>query len=341
MCGYDGQLETVSVAVEAAHVRWWAYDGPDDLANGLALCSLHHRVFDHGVVTVETFTGSTERRALDELQTRGVEVRVSYDTQTTRLHAKSWVFHRRSGFSTAYVGSSNLTRTALLDGREWNVRISRAASPELFEKIATTFDAQWESGDYEPYDPDRFDVETRSRRTPDDGESALSGLELRPWPYQDEILDALEVERQVHGSTRNLVVARTGTGKTVVAALDYRQLRREHGDLSLLFVAHREQMLRQSRRTFREALGDGAFGEFLVGGHRPEDGRHVFASIQTLSSLGAGSTPPTTPGHCSSSNRSHGSSPTRGRCGHWASAPPSVTPTTWRACSTSSGGLRR
>ena len=232
-----------------------------------------------------TFTGSTEPRALDELAERGVEIRVSYDTQTTRLHAKSWVFHRDSGFSTAYIGSSNLTRTALMDGREWNVRLSKDASPGLFAKIAAAFEAQWASGDYEPYDPDRFEQETR--RLSPDGESALSGLELRPWPYQAEILDALEVERDVHGSTHNLVVAPTGTGKTVVAALDYKRLVQQHGDLSLLFVAHREQILVQSRRTFREAIADGSFGEMLVGGQRPEAGRHVFASIQTLSWLGA------------------------------------------------------
>ena len=230
-----------------------------------------------------TYTGSTERRALDELHRRGVDIRVSYDTEVTRLHAKSWLFHRNSGFSTAYVGSSNLTRTAMMDGREWNVRLSRSSSEVLFEKVAAAFDAQWESGDYEPYDPDRFTAAVEATRGRDQ-ESLLSGLELRPWPYQSEILDALTVEREIHGSTHNLVVAPTGTGKTVVAALDYQRLRQEHGDLRLLFVAHREQILRQSRRTFREALGDGAFGELLVGGHRPTDGRHVFASIQTLSS---------------------------------------------------------
>jgi superfamily II DNA or RNA helicase/HKD family nuclease len=230
-----------------------------------------------------TYTGATEAKALDELHARGVDVRVSYDTAITRLHAKSWIFHRDSGYGTAYVGSSNLTRTAMLDGREWNVRLSRASSDVLFNKVATAFEAQWESGDYEPYDEERFSAAIASTR-PVDGESALSGLDLRPWPYQDEILDALTVEREIHGSTRNLVVAPTGTGKTVVAALDYLRLRREHGDLSLLFVAHREQILRQSRRTFREALGDGSFGTLLVGGHRPTDRRHVFASIQTLSS---------------------------------------------------------
>jgi superfamily II DNA or RNA helicase/HKD family nuclease len=227
-----------------------------------------------------TYTGSTEAEALERLRALGVQVRVSYDTQVTRLHAKAWIFHRRSGFSTAYVGSSNLTHSAMVDGREWNVRLSRAATPVLYDKVATAFEAQWESGDYEEYDADRFAQAVR----PADPDSPLSGLELRPWPYQAEILDALTVERDVHGSTRNLVVAPTGTGKTVVAALDYLRLRRDHGDLSLLFVAHREQILRQSRRTFREALGDSSFGELLVGGHRPETGRHVFASIQTLSS---------------------------------------------------------
>ena len=233
-----------------------------------------------------TYTGSTEQRALDELRARGVDVRVSYDTQVTRLHAKAWIFHRFSGYSTGYVGSSNLTRSAMMDGREWNVRLSRSSSKMLFDKIATAFVAQWESGDYEPYDPERFTAATASARGRDQ-ESVLSGLELRPWPYQAEILDALTVEREVHGSPRNLVVAPTGTGKTVVAALDYKRLRDDHGDLSLLFIAHREQILRQSRRTFREALGDGSFGELLVGGHRPVDARHVFASIQTLSSPAA------------------------------------------------------
>jgi hypothetical protein len=63
-------------------------------------------------VLTTTYTDSTERRALDQLVDLGAEVRISYDLSTTRLHAKAWVFHRHSGFSTAYVGSSNLTHSA-------------------------------------------------------------------------------------------------------------------------------------------------------------------------------------------------------------------------------------
>ena len=244
-----------------------------------------------------TYTGSTERVALDRLAELGVEVRVSYDTAMTRLHAKAWIFHRRTGFSTAYVGSSNITRSALLDGREWNVRLSSSASPALFDKIRATFDTYWASSDFERYDPgrdaDRLDL-ALGRSDSADERTQLSGLTLTAWPYQDEILEALDSERRNHDSWHNLVVAPTGTGKTVVAALDYRRLRAElGGDPSLLFVAHRERILTQSLRTFREAMSDGSFGELYVGGKRPEHGRHVFASIQTLhandpASIGAG-----------------------------------------------------
>src|SRR5262249_22381492 len=77
-------------------------------------------------VLTTTYTGSTELRALEELARLGAQIRVSYDTSATRLHAKGWLFHRQSGFSTAYIGSSNLTHSAQHDGLEWNVRVSEA-----------------------------------------------------------------------------------------------------------------------------------------------------------------------------------------------------------------------
>ncbi len=251
-----------------------------------------------------TYLGSTERRALDELVAAGAQVRVSYDDVNTRLHAKAWLFARNTGYSTAYVGSSNLSVTAQHLGLEWNVRLSAVGNPELLAKVRATFDTYWESPQFEDYDPqrdrERFDAAIAKARG---GPSATTGsdadgiditfLDVTPKPFQARILDELEAERERHNRWRNLVVAATGTGKTVIAALDYRRLRDRWPDASLLFVAHRAEILNQSRRMFRTVLRDGTFGETYVGGARPERWRHVFASIQSLAALGVEAIDPT------------------------------------------------
>ena len=84
-------------------------------------------------VVTTTYMGATEKRAVDELVSLGAEVRVAFDARTTKLHAKAWLLERASGLSTAFVGSSNLSHTALFDGLEWNVRLSEvdALPPEI------------------------------------------------------------------------------------------------------------------------------------------------------------------------------------------------------------------
>jgi HKD family nuclease len=95
-------------------------------------------------VITTTYMGATERPALDRLaRDLGAEVRIQYDAARTRLHAKAWMFRRETRYDTAYVGSSNLSRAALLDGVEWNVRLSRVATPSLLEKFRATFDTYW------------------------------------------------------------------------------------------------------------------------------------------------------------------------------------------------------
>ena len=246
-------------------------------------------------VITTTYVGATERRAVDELVRRGAEVKISYETRTTRLHAKAWLFRRQTGWNTGYVGSSNLSRSALIDGLEWNVRLSRGDTPLLLSKFAATFDSYWADPRFETYDPDRDgDRLDRALSAAGGGQTSISiaGLEIRPYPYQHAMLDQLDVERKVHGRWRNLVVAATGTGKTVVAALDYRRLVEELGGLSLLFVAHRREILEQSRATFAAVMTDGTFGEVWVGGRRPSEWRHVFASIQSLHADGLASIRP-------------------------------------------------
>jgi len=241
-------------------------------------------------ILTTTYTGSTEAEALELLEDLGAQVRVSFDTTSTRLHAKSWLFHRESGFSTAYVGSSNLTHSAQSSGLEWNVRVSGARNRAVIEKISAVFESYWEQPEFESFDRRRFlDAVQASRGT--SGVIHLSPIEIRLEPFQDRLLEQIELAREL-GHHRNLLVSATGTGKTVMAAVDYARLRTALPRARLLFVAHRAEILEQSRATFAHALRDAAFGELWVGGRRPIAFDHVFASIQSLSAVGVESLPP-------------------------------------------------
>ncbi|MEU0553260.1 DUF3427 domain-containing protein [Dactylosporangium sp. NPDC006015] len=237
-------------------------------------------------VLTTTYTGSTEGKALDLLADLGAEVRVSYDVTTTRLHAKAWLFHRRSAFSTAYVGSSNLTHSAQVAGLEWNVRVSAARNLDVIKKIDAVFESYWQSGDFIPYvQADFQQALDRSRRSDGRTVPVLSPLEVRLEPFQERMLELIELSR-TRGHHRNLLVSATGTGKTVMAAVDYARLRQKLPRARLLFVAHRERILDQSMATFSHVMRDYEFGEKWVGGTRPTQFNQVFASVQTLAANG-------------------------------------------------------
>lgn len=228
-------------------------------------------------IITTTYTGSTELRALDALAELGAEIKISYDTSTTRLHAKAWLFQRKTGFSTVYIGSSNLTFSAMTPGLEWNVRASQRLNPELITAFERTFATYWEDAHFEPFNRDQF-IQATAHEADD---SIITPFDIQPYPFQRQILDRLQVER-AKGHAHNLIAAATGTGKTIMAAFDYRQLKAELPRARLLFVAHRNEILEQSRTTFRHVLRDGNFGELWVGGKAPAQWEHVFASIQSI-----------------------------------------------------------
>ena len=234
-------------------------------------------------ILTTTYTGSTELAALEQLKDLGVDVRVSYDTTSTRLHAKSWLFQRNGGFSTAYVGSSNLSYSAQIDGMEWNVRVSGARNPSVIDKVAAIFESYWENGDFEPFDSQIY------RERTEHVERAITWsippTDLRLEAFQERLLEEIEVSRG-NNQHRNLLVSATGTGKTVMAAMDYASLRKRLPRARLLFIAHREEILEKSRATYRHALRDGSFGELWVSGKVPNEWDAVFASIQSLNRNG-------------------------------------------------------
>lgn len=201
------------------------------------------------------------------------------------------MFHRNSGYHTGYIGSSNFSRSALTNGLEWNVKITTKEIPHIIDKFQKTFDTYWRSSDFEIYDPIKSSDTERLKKALNDGKFNTSNsleitsfFDITPYKFQEEILEQLQVERLNHQRYKNLVVAATGTGKTVISAFDFKRFFKIHSQAKFLFIAHRKEILEKSRQTFRAILKDQNFGELWVDRIIPDDRKHVFASVQTLNS---------------------------------------------------------
>lgn len=235
-----------------------------------------------------SYMGASDAPAVEWLaQLPNVQVRVSYDTERTRLHAKAYHFRRQSGFSTAYIGSANMSQAAITSGLEWNLKVTGQDMPHVLEKFTVEFETYWNSREFVPFDPARPELFRRAlARAKDKGVSGPAlFFDLRPHSFQERILEALARERTAHDRWRNLVIAATGTGKTVVAAFDFQRFyEQRQRQARLLFVAHRQEILQQALGTFRNILRDQNFGELQVGPYEASRLEHLFCSVGMLAS---------------------------------------------------------
>ena len=289
------ELETAEeLDLIISFIKWSGVRKLEDVFQRVTATDAHGRGRLKIRILTTTYMGATDRRAVDALaRLPGVAVRVSLDGRRERLHAKAWLFGRANGFGTAFVGSANLSKSALIDGIEWTLKISQSREPALFGAARANFEAHWDDPEFQPYDPSNPDHVTALDRAllEQSGATGASAPVLRTWfdlqpkPFQQAMLDRLDHER-AQGRTRNLLVAATGTGKTVVSAFDYKRLcdTQGAGRPRLLFVAHQRQILQQAMDTFRQVLRDQNFGDLMDGQTSPSAYDHLFAMIQTLSS---------------------------------------------------------
>lgn len=241
-------------------------------------------------IITTTYCGATEPKALKLLsELPNTEIRISYNTETERLHAKSYIFLRNSGMNTAYIGSSNLSRSAHTDGLEWNIRVTSAENPHIIKTALATFDLYWNSPNFEDFQiggMDKFYREIRKNIFRPKETTIIRQYNILP--HQKQILDKLKAERETNGNYRNLIVAATGTGKTVISAFDYLNFRRENkGKCRILFTAHREEILRQSLDTYRSVLADANFGALWTGHESPREEsefEYLFVSVAMFNS---------------------------------------------------------
>ncbi|WP_316846508.1 DUF3427 domain-containing protein [Pedobacter psychrodurus] len=237
-------------------------------------------------IITTTYMGATDVKAIEFLSgLKNTEIKVSYNTEHERLHAKAYLFLRKSGFDTGYIGSSNLSRSALTNGLEWNLKVTQKEIGHIIDKFKKTFNTYWADKEFESYtigtDKAKLGNALKQQSTRND-RGILSFFDITPKHFQQEILEQLESERINHHRYRNLIVAATGTGKTVISAFDYKRFKDHNQQARLLFIAHRKELLEQAQDMFRHVLRDANFGDLWVDGIEPIQYEHVFASVQTL-----------------------------------------------------------
>ena len=255
-----------------------------------AIAMLKQAILDYqgsGSIITSTYLGFNSPAAFRELlNLEGIRVYVHPDS-AAGFHAKGYIFEQESS-TTAIVGSSNLTERALLLNHEWNLRfsalpdgdivqqINRAAMAHIDASVALT--SKW-IDEYElTWSAQVRQSSSGSGRIEESFELPSTEVIL-PNTMQIEALAEITALRE-SGETRGVVISATGTGKTILSALDVRA----YAPKRMLFVVHREQILDRAISEFKRVLGapDSDFGKF-VGGKQEIDSRYVFASIQSLS----------------------------------------------------------
>ncbi|WP_067514967.1 DUF3427 domain-containing protein [Endozoicomonas ascidiicola] len=249
-----------------------------------------------GRILTSVYMNITQPAALRKLLEQShIETRVYTNTKES-FHTKAYLFERQThNNSCALIGSSNLSQAALINGEEWNVKIPRSNTSDVYDRAMTRFETLWDSAEsvpltesfieqYEAYLEGRPVEETKTKKTFDflkqntSSQSEKNALKLYPNQMQQEALVNLASTRSI-GETRAVAIAATGTGKTFLAAFDAHQCKAKQ----VLFLAHRDELLEGAIETFAKVFGSRDICGKYTGTSKETDKRFIFSTVQTLS----------------------------------------------------------
>lgn len=232
-----------------------------------------------GTIIVSQYQNFTEPKALRRLkELTNIDLRIVTE-DTCRMHTKGYVFKKGNEYK-IIVGSSNLTQNALCVNKEWNVKLSSLKHGSYTESILSEFEHMYNlsievTNEFiDKYEEDYNKVKTiKNNNLIED----IIQKKIVPNKMQQEALANLQYYRDL-GEDRSLVVSSTGTGKTILCALDVKAFNPK----KFLFIVHREQIAKDALKTFKKVIGKDIDAKLLGGGNQG-NGKYVFAMIQTLS----------------------------------------------------------
>lgn len=282
----DGRTVEHAIIEELKRCKEFTFSVAFISAGAIAQLKQHLLEFKgHGRIITSDFLGFNSPQAFAELlslqRLLGIDVRRH---TAEGFHPKGYIFGKQHGV-TAMIGSSNLTNRALSRNHEWNLKVSAATGSDLALQLDRLIDEQASCSEplTEQWIDDYAAVYVAPPR-PSRGRSEPRNLapqapRIQPNTMQQDALLALDLAR-AQGAEKAIIISATGTGKTMLSALDVREVNPKR----LLFIAHREQIIDRTISEYQRVL-DGSVADYgrLTGSHRQHDRRYVFATIQTLS----------------------------------------------------------
>ncbi|MDU2962987.1 MAG: DUF3427 domain-containing protein [Streptococcus salivarius] len=235
-----------------------------------------------GKILISPYLDFNDPDAMRELlKLKNVEVRLT--PEKMQMHAKFYLFEH-TGKQVLISGSSNLTHTALKINYEWNIKLTSTHNGEFIQNTKSEFDRIWEQSELltseiiDTYAKKRKKVISLTKIN-DEEKLPYSAEKIVPNKMQEAALEGLKNIRE-QGKDRALVISATGTGKTFLSAFDVKQYNPER----MLFIVHREQILKKSLIDFQKVLGfNPSEGHIYHSGDDLTGKKYIFATIQTLS----------------------------------------------------------